>query len=414
MAYSEQLAERIHQALDEKKVDYFAKKMMGGLTFMVDNKMCVGIIKETLMARIGIDAYEDALTKKGCLPMDFTGRPMKGYVFIAPEGIDFDEDLEYWIQLALDFNPLAKASKKRKKKKSMKNIITLLFIFQMATLQAQLFPLLPKDTDTVEKTITRNYGRKGSIRFKQTHLKYFYFSQLYSGWKTIKTYDDNGELIIQTNKYRNRVMAKDIHKVSSNTNIVYHSVIDIANINNNICNASKIEFVYNSDQKIKTINTRIFCDDDTIQREPYIRITNIKYLNNQISSYQRNDYIYNYQYNDNNQLIAIEESTNGFHYGVDDSLSTKTGIVEKRVFDGQNHLKRKWLFSYDELGRLKTYRTDNCNKQRKGVNLEVSGGSYTDFYKYDKKGNWKKRYRKYDGSNRRLAAKRRIKYVRSE
>ena len=116
MAYSEQLAERIHQVLDEKKAGYSAKKMMGGLTFMVDDKMCVGVVKETLMARIGIDAYEDALTKKGCLPMDFTGRPMKGYVFIAPDGIDFDEDLEYWIQLALDYNPLAKASKKRKKK----------------------------------------------------------------------------------------------------------------------------------------------------------------------------------------------------------------------------------------------------------------------------------------------------------
>lgn len=116
MAYSEQLAERIHEVLDEKKIDFLAKKMMGGLTFMIDSKMCVGVVKETLMARIGVDAYEAALTKKGCLPMDFTGRPMKGYVFIAPDGIDFDEDLEYWIQLALDFNPLAKASKKRKKK----------------------------------------------------------------------------------------------------------------------------------------------------------------------------------------------------------------------------------------------------------------------------------------------------------
>ncbi len=54
--------------------------------------------------------------KKVVLPMDFTGRPMRGYAFITPDGIDMDEDLEYWIQLALDFNPFAKASKKRKKK----------------------------------------------------------------------------------------------------------------------------------------------------------------------------------------------------------------------------------------------------------------------------------------------------------
>ena len=117
MAYSEQLAERIHQALDEKKVDYFAKKMMGGLTFMVDNKMCCGIVKDSLMARIGLEVYQDALTKEGCNEMDFTGRPMKGYVFIKPEGIDMDTDLEYWIQLCIDFNPMAKSSKRRTPKK---------------------------------------------------------------------------------------------------------------------------------------------------------------------------------------------------------------------------------------------------------------------------------------------------------
>jgi TfoX/Sxy family transcriptional regulator of competence genes len=113
MAYNEHLAERIERILVAKKVDFFAKKMMGGLTFMVDNKMCVGIVKDDLMARIGTDNYEMALTKNGCREMNFTGRTMKGYVFVNPEGVDFEEDLEYWIQLALDFNPLAKASKKK-------------------------------------------------------------------------------------------------------------------------------------------------------------------------------------------------------------------------------------------------------------------------------------------------------------
>ena len=116
MPYNEHLAERIHQILDGKKVDFFSKKMMGGLTFMVNNKMCVGIVKNDLMARIDPEVYEMALEKEGCRPMDFTGRKMKGYVFINPDAIDFDEDLEYWVQLALDFNPKAKASKKRKKK----------------------------------------------------------------------------------------------------------------------------------------------------------------------------------------------------------------------------------------------------------------------------------------------------------
>jgi len=116
MAYDEHLESRITAALERKKILFNAKKMMGGLCYMVDDKMCVGIVKDTLMARIGIDAYEDAVVKPGIHPMDFTGRPMRGYVFASPEAIDMEEDLEYWLQLALDFNPLAKSSKKKKKK----------------------------------------------------------------------------------------------------------------------------------------------------------------------------------------------------------------------------------------------------------------------------------------------------------
>lgn len=116
MAYDEHLAERIQKILDEKKVNYFDKKMFGGVAFMVDDKMCVGIVKENLMARIGPDAYEEALTKDGCKEMSFTGRPMKGYVYVEPHAVDMDKDLEYWVQLCLDFNPLAKSSKKKKKK----------------------------------------------------------------------------------------------------------------------------------------------------------------------------------------------------------------------------------------------------------------------------------------------------------
>ena len=115
MAYDEFLADRISKVLQEKKVTFEAKKMMGGLCYLVDDKMCVGIVKEQLMARVNPDIYEEALTKKGCREMDFTKKPMKGFVFVSPEGIDMDEDLEYWIQLALDFNPLAKSSKKKKK-----------------------------------------------------------------------------------------------------------------------------------------------------------------------------------------------------------------------------------------------------------------------------------------------------------
>ncbi len=81
---------------------------------MVDHKMCMGIVKDELMARIDPVIYEKALTKKGCKEMNFTGRPMKGFVFVDALGTDMEDDLAYWVQLCLDFNP--KASKKKKKK----------------------------------------------------------------------------------------------------------------------------------------------------------------------------------------------------------------------------------------------------------------------------------------------------------
>jgi TfoX/Sxy family transcriptional regulator of competence genes len=113
MAYDEYLEERISILLKEKHVSFTAKKMMGGLTFMVDNKMCLGIVKNEMMARIHPDIYETSLLKEGCNEMNFTGRAMKGFVFLTPEAIDMDNDLEYWVQLCLDFNPLALSSKKK-------------------------------------------------------------------------------------------------------------------------------------------------------------------------------------------------------------------------------------------------------------------------------------------------------------
>lgn len=121
MPYNEHLAERIERVLTEKKVDFLPKKMFGGMTYMVDSKMCVGIVKEELMARVGEMAYAEALSKSGAKEMMFTGRAMKGYIFVEADGYDLDEDLEYWVQKCLDFNPLAKASKKRKPKSKSKS-----------------------------------------------------------------------------------------------------------------------------------------------------------------------------------------------------------------------------------------------------------------------------------------------------
>lgn len=113
MAFDNYLQERIELILNEKRIPFVAKKMMGGLCFMVDDKMCIGIIKNDLMARVGSDSYEELRNLKGARPMDFTKRPMIGYLFVSPEGIDFDRDLEFWIDKALEFNPMAKSSKKR-------------------------------------------------------------------------------------------------------------------------------------------------------------------------------------------------------------------------------------------------------------------------------------------------------------
>lgn len=114
MSYNTFLADRISTFLKVKNVNFYEKKMFGGLCFMVNDKMCVGVVKDEVMARINPDIYEESLLKVGCNQMNFTRKPLKGYVFLGDEAIDFDKDLHSWLQLALDFNPLAKASKKRK------------------------------------------------------------------------------------------------------------------------------------------------------------------------------------------------------------------------------------------------------------------------------------------------------------
>ena len=113
MAYDEHLADRVRQAFGEWHITAEEKRMMGGLCFMVNDKMCAGITGERLMARIDPASYAEALRRTGAREMDFTGRPMKGFVFVEPEGIDADEDLQAWLQLCLDYNPRAKASRRR-------------------------------------------------------------------------------------------------------------------------------------------------------------------------------------------------------------------------------------------------------------------------------------------------------------
>lgn len=111
MAYNEKLADRVREILSNQRV-VEEKKMMGSLTFMVNGKMCVGVLKDDLMARINPEIYETVLQKKGCREMDFTGKPMKGFVFVGPSGTSNKGDLSYWVNLTLDFNKKAKSYKK--------------------------------------------------------------------------------------------------------------------------------------------------------------------------------------------------------------------------------------------------------------------------------------------------------------
>ncbi|MBN8220540.1 MAG: TfoX/Sxy family protein [Spirochaetes bacterium] len=120
MAYSEELALRIRKFLAPQAA-FIEKQMFGGVAFMVDDKMCVGISRDKvsgedrLMARIGPGFHDEALKRTGCREMDFVGKPMTGFVFVHPDGYTNDADLLFWIEKTLEFNRQApvKPVKKR-------------------------------------------------------------------------------------------------------------------------------------------------------------------------------------------------------------------------------------------------------------------------------------------------------------
>ncbi|MEQ1730221.1 MAG: TfoX/Sxy family protein [Vicinamibacterales bacterium] len=102
MSYSEDLAERVRRVcVDHANVT--EKAMFGGVCFMSDGHMFIGIVGDTLMARIGPDAYQRALDEPHVREMDFTGRPMRGYVYVEPEGCATVKSLRRWVNLAASF-----------------------------------------------------------------------------------------------------------------------------------------------------------------------------------------------------------------------------------------------------------------------------------------------------------------------
>jgi len=102
MSYDEGLAERIREVLEDRS-DVSEKKMFGGLAFLLRGKMCVGVVGDELMVRVGPDAYREAVRRPHARRMDFTGRPMKGFVYVGCEGIESDAELRRWVTRGVDF-----------------------------------------------------------------------------------------------------------------------------------------------------------------------------------------------------------------------------------------------------------------------------------------------------------------------
>jgi hypothetical protein len=102
MAFNESLADRIRQGLARRK-GITEKKMFGGIGFLLHGNMLVGVWKASLIVRLDPDLYEDALKEPFVKEFDITGRPMKGWVLVGPDGIEGDEKLKAWIGRAVQF-----------------------------------------------------------------------------------------------------------------------------------------------------------------------------------------------------------------------------------------------------------------------------------------------------------------------
>ena len=102
MAYDEGVAQRLREAYPER-AQVAEQRMFGGIAFMVSGHMTCGVIGDTLMVRVGPEQYAQALKKPHARKMDFTGKPLNGFVYVAPPGFESDEDLASWVKLSLSF-----------------------------------------------------------------------------------------------------------------------------------------------------------------------------------------------------------------------------------------------------------------------------------------------------------------------
>ena len=115
MAIDEKLTARVRELIIAYTDNIVEKKMFGGICFMVNDKMFMGVQADHLMVRINPNMQEKALLKEGCVPMEMGTKTMKGFVFVDTEAVTTKAKLAYWINLAMEYNPIAPASKKKKK-----------------------------------------------------------------------------------------------------------------------------------------------------------------------------------------------------------------------------------------------------------------------------------------------------------
>ncbi|MGE0525480.1 MAG: TfoX/Sxy family protein [Parachlamydiales bacterium] len=113
MAFDAELADRIRKIFEAKKMAVTERKMFGGLSFLLRDKMCCGVLGSKLAARIGPDQYEKALRTPGVKPMDFTGRSLKGFVYVEAKAIKNDKNLNHWVEVSADYVSKLRKTKKR-------------------------------------------------------------------------------------------------------------------------------------------------------------------------------------------------------------------------------------------------------------------------------------------------------------
>lgn len=117
MPFDPVLASRVREVLSARN-DVTEKKMFGGLCFMVAGHMCCGLAANRFMVRVGPEEYAAALALRHARPMDFTGRPLTGFIYVAPEGLKTKRDLARWIGMGLDYVESLPAKKPKPPKKS--------------------------------------------------------------------------------------------------------------------------------------------------------------------------------------------------------------------------------------------------------------------------------------------------------